>query len=214
MEAHDVGVDGPHGVLLEPTSLRLAGGEVAVVTRPPGHGHTVLTLAVSGRLVPDRGRVLLDGRADPAGLRRRVAPVDVPDVSAPEDALPLHAVIGEELAVARRPAGRAAVRAWLAERRAGEWERARLEEVDPDVRMALLAELAALRPGVEAVAICCPDRYGASPHACLGVARELAGHGLAVLLQLTSNTALAIADEPELTPQPTEPIQPTQGGAR
>lgn len=73
-----------------------------------------------------------------------------------------------------------------------------MEDVDPDVRMALLAELASLREHVDVVVMCCPDRYGASAQACLGVARDLAADGLAVVLQLMSNTATVLAAEPEL----------------
>lgn len=185
-------------MLLEPTSLQLVRGEVTVQARSPGAGHTVLSLALSGRLRPDRGRVLLNDRDDPRGLRQAVAPVEVPEVSEPDGALPLFAVIGEELAVAHRRAGRRAVRAWLSERGAERWERARLEDVGPDVRMMLLVELASLREGVEALVICCPDRYGASAHGCLTVARDVAAGGQAVLLQLTNNTATALAQEPEL----------------
>lgn len=116
VEAFDIRVDGPHGVLLAPTSVEVVGGKVTVLARPPGAGHTVLSLVLSGRLRPDGGRVLLDGREDPAGLRRRVAPVDVPEVSEPDGALPLHAVVGEELAIAGRRAGRSHVRKWLEER--------------------------------------------------------------------------------------------------
>ncbi len=185
-------------MLLEPVSLQLTRGEVTVVARAPGAGHTVLSLALSGRLHPDGGRIWLDGLEDPDGLRRRVAPVEVPDVSEPDGALPLYAVVGEELAVAGRKAGRHEVRAWLAARGVDRWERTRLEEVDPDVRMLLLAELASLREHVDALVICCPDRYGASARRCLAVARGLAADGLAVLLQLMSNTAAALAGEPEV----------------
>lgn len=188
IEAIATSVDGPHSAVLEPTSATIESGGVTVVDGPPGTGHTAFSLLLGGRLVPSSGQVLIDGEADGQQLRDEVALVDVPDVSEPDDVVSLATTMGEELAMARRPAGRHDVRDWLEERGAQEWRRTRVEDVPPDVRLALLADVAARRPGVTALVLCCPDRYGADPHAALGVAHELADRGLAVCLQLTTNS--------------------------
>ncbi|GAA2080149.1 hypothetical protein IDH50_02655 [Aeromicrobium tamlense] len=188
IEAIATSVDGPHSAVLEPTSATIETGAVTIVDGPPGTGHTAFSLLLGGRLVPSSGRVLIDGEADGQRLRDVVALVDVPDVSEPDDVVSLATTMGEELAMARRPAGRGDVKDWLDERGAAQWRRTRVEDVPADVRLALLADVAARRPGVEALVLCCPDRYGADPHAALGVAHELADRGLAVCLQLTTNS--------------------------
>ncbi|MBB3665390.1 energy-coupling factor transporter ATP-binding protein EcfA2, partial [Prauserella sediminis] len=48
----------------------------------------------------------------PGAVAARVAVVDAPGVSEPDDALPLRVVVGEELALAGRPANKAAVSRW------------------------------------------------------------------------------------------------------
>lgn len=198
VESMDVAVDGPHGAVLAPTSAQFESGSVTIVDGPPGTGHTAFSLAVAGRLIPSSGRVLVDGEQDAGRLRREVAVVDVPDVSEPDEAVSLATAIGEELAMARMPSSRSHVRDWLTDRGAEQWRRTRVEDVPPDVRIRLLTLLAARRPGVRALVLCCPDRYGASPEAALSVARLLAADGFAVCLQLMTNTLRAV-DVPRAT---------------
>ena len=104
IEAIATSVDGPHSAVLEPTSATIESGGVTVVDGPPGTGHTAFSLLLGGRLVPSSGRVLIDGEADGQRLRDEVALVDVPDVSEPDDVVSLATTMGEELAMARRPA--------------------------------------------------------------------------------------------------------------
>ena len=189
IEAHDVTVNGPHTVLLRPTSLLAGSREVTIVEGPPGTGHTALSLVLGGRLRPDTGTVLLDGGPDGQGLRERVALVDVPDVSEPDDVLKLSTIVGEELAMARRSAGPAAVRAWLDHHDALDWHGTRVEDVPGAVRVHLLCELAALRPGVDALIICAPDRYGTSGDEAYEVAVRIARRDLVVVLQLMTASA-------------------------
>ncbi|OUZ07325.1 hypothetical protein BHE97_17660 [Aeromicrobium sp. PE09-221] len=184
IETHDVTVDGPHTVLLRPTTLTATSREVALVEGPPGTGHTALSLVLGGRLRPDAGTVLLDGAVDDQGLRERVALVDVPDVSEPDDVIRLSTVVGEELAMARRTASPAAVRAWLDHHDALGWHGARVEDVPGSVRIHLLSELAALRRGIEALVICAPDRYGTLSDEAYEVAARIARRDLVVVLQL------------------------------
>ncbi|GDY31089.1 ATP-binding cassette domain-containing protein [Gandjariella thermophila] len=189
IRAQRVGVEGAHGPLLRPTSLRVRSGEVAVVSGEPGDGHTALALALSGRMRPTSGTVLLDGRDNPRALRRRVAVVDAPGVSAPDDALDLATVVGEELAYAGARASHRAVATWLAERDATSYARQRVEAVPAELRTRLLVELAARRPGVDAVVLVCPDRHGGDPHDWWQLAVEQADAGRAVVALCGSHAA-------------------------
>ena len=209
MEIHvqSVGIDGAHGPLLEPTSLRVRTGELALVAGEPGTGHTAFALALGGRFKPSVGQVLLDGKADDDGLRRLVAIVDAPDVSAPEEALTLSAVIGEELAFAKQPAGHKAVADWLLAhdvelfsdgggRAAAALKPVRGPEnvarfvlgamrktVPAEVRTRLLVEVASQRPGIEVLVLVLPDRHGAGPHTWWNTAAKAAERGPAVVVE-------------------------------
>ena len=189
IRAQRVGVEGAHGPLLRPTSLSVRSGEVVVVSGEPGDGHTALALALSGRMRPTSGAVLLNGRENPRALRRRVAVVDAPGVSAPEDALDLATVVAEELGFAGKRRGHHAVATWLAERDATSYARQRVESVPPDLRTRLLVELAARRPGVEALILDCPDRHGGDPHEWWQLAVEQADAGRAVVVLCSNHTA-------------------------
>jgi hypothetical protein len=213
IRAQLVGIEGAHGPLLRPTSLRVRSGEVAVVGGEPGDGHTALALALSGRMRPTSGTVLLDGRENPKQLRRRVAVVDAPGVSEPDDALDLATVVGEELGFARRRRGHRAVATWLAERDATAYARHRVEAVPAELRTRLLVELAAARPGVDAVVLACPDRHGGDPNDWWQLAVEQADAGRAVVA-LCGNQAAARLDLPVArlgeTEQPAPlPVRPT-----
>ncbi len=181
-ELDAVAVDGTHAPLLRPTSLALCDGQVQLAVGPAGAGHTALALAAAGRIRPSSGRVLLDDAVVPAALRRTVAIVDAPGVSEPDGALPLATVVGEELAMARLRAGRGAVAEWLADRDAAEHARTRYEDVPAPVRLRLMTELAAARPGVRALVLTAPDRHGIPPAVWWHIASTHAGHGLAVLV--------------------------------
>src|SRR4051794_27544591 len=199
-ELDAVAVNGAHAPLLRPTSLALCDGQVQLAVGPAGAGHTALALAAAGRIRPSSGRVLLDDAVAPAALRRTVAIVDAPGVSEPDGALPLATVVGEELAMARLRAGRGAVAEWLARPgaagarggagggAAGGWRaggdaaghaRTRYEDVPAPVRLRLMTELAAARPGVRALVLTAPDRHGIPPAVWWHIASTHAGHGLA-----------------------------------
>jgi ABC-type cobalamin/Fe3+-siderophores transport system ATPase subunit len=189
IHAQRVGVTGAHGPLLRPTTLRIGAGEFALVAGEPGSGHTALGLALSGRLRPSTGSVLLDGAENPSELRRRVALVDAPEVNEPEAALKLHTVIGEELAMIGRRSGRKAVADWLVEHGAEEHADKRFEHVPADLRCALLLELAAARPGVATLVLDCPDRYHGTPETWLALARAQVTEERSVVVLCSSSTA-------------------------
>ena len=200
LEIAGVTVTGAHGPVLGPTSLTVGMGERLLVAGGPGHGHAALALAAAGRMRTDAGTVLLDGSGDRRTLARAVALVDVPGVSEPIASVPLHAVVGEELAVARRPSGRAAAAAWLDQHGLSPWERSRFEHVPPAARTMLLAELTALRPGVRFLVLVLPDRHGAPPATWWEQAGRLTGRGLGVVAQCAPAAAALLGVPAVLAP--------------
>ncbi|GGM70972.1 ABC transporter ATP-binding protein [Longimycelium tulufanense] len=195
IQARRVGVNGAQGPLLPPTSLAARSGAVTLVSGEPGQGHTALALAVAGRMRPSSGTVLLDGAQAPERLRRRVAVVDAPGVSAPEDALDLAFVVREEMGLGGHRASRRRVATWLAERDAGEYAHRRFDSVPPELRLRLLVELAAIRRGVRGLVLDCPDRHGCDPELWWSLARAQAEQGMAVVVLCAPPTA-ALLDVP------------------
>jgi energy-coupling factor transporter ATP-binding protein EcfA2 len=131
LQLTQVRVDGRREALLAPVDLVLTPGERVLLAAEPGHGHTALALAATGRLRPDAGRVVLTAAgADEVGaaaaatgvtvLRSATAVVDVPGVDEPDEALTVGAVVAEGLACAGRRALPRDVRAWLDDV-AGRW---------------------------------------------------------------------------------------------
>lgn len=129
VRADRVSLEGHHGTLLPPTSLTVGEGDLAIVHGEPGVGVTAFGLALAGRLKPSTGTVTVDG--SDAGLPALVAVVDAPEVSEPDDALPLRVVVGEELALAHRPAGKEDVARWLTEHDAAPYSRHPVREPHP-----------------------------------------------------------------------------------
>ena len=189
LQATGISVRGPHAPLLNATSAQVADHQVVLLAGYPGPGHVAAALGLSGRLKPDTGIVRLDGKADPALLRRRVAVVDAPGITEPDDALPVQTVVGEELAIAGRRAGRKAVLEWLTEHGAAEHAGKRFEHLPVAVRTRLLAELTVARPDVQAVVLTMPDRHGGDPHDWYALGRELAARGYGVIITCADASA-------------------------
>jgi ABC-type cobalamin/Fe3+-siderophores transport system ATPase subunit len=186
--AEAVTVNGRGSVMLEPTSLSVEAGQRILVTGEPGHGHTALALVLAGRMLPDAGRVLIDGSDDLGALRRAVVLVDTPGVSDPDELLPLATVVGEELAMAGRPSLPRAAREWLSTYDV-DYSRTLIEGLAPLLRTRILTELAVLRPGVRAVILTLPERHGGRPEGWWSLAGSLAERGLAVVVQSTEAPA-------------------------
>ncbi|MGK3203240.1 ABC transporter ATP-binding protein [Amycolatopsis sp. MEPSY49] len=188
VRADRVSLEGHHGTLLPPTSLTVGEGDLAIVHGEPGVGVTAFGLALAGRLKPTTGTVHADG-VD-AGLPELVAVVDAPGVSEPDDALALRVVVGEELALAHRPAGKEDVARWLAAHDAAPFAGTRFENLAPALRTRLLTELAAERKGVRLLVLDTPDRHTSDVGSWADLAREQAERGLAVVV-LTATTPLS-----------------------
>ena len=189
LEAAGISVRGPHAPMLHATSVSVADHQVVLLTGYPGAGHVAASLGLSGRLKPDTGSVRLDGKTDPAELRRRVAVVDAPGITEPDDALPVQTVVGEELAIAGRKAGRKAVLEWLNEHDAAEHADKRFEHLPVAARTRLLAELTVARPAVKVVILTMPDRHGEDPQEWYDVGRDLASRGYGVIITCADASA-------------------------
>ncbi|MBA0128184.1 ABC transporter ATP-binding protein [Haloechinothrix sp. YIM 98757] len=205
--ADRVVIEGPHATLLPATSLHVATGQLVVVQGPPGRGLTGLGLALAGRMRVTAGSVAVyeqpGGESDADGpdrggahrLRERAAVIDAPGVSEPDGALPLRVVVGEELALARRPASRTDVAEWLSAQELTGHTETRFEDVPADVRTFVLTTLAATRPGVRLLVLDTPDRHGWDATQWSETARRCAERGFAVV-------ALVATTHPSVLPVP------------
>ncbi|WP_375388820.1 hypothetical protein [uncultured Amnibacterium sp.] len=167
---------------LAPFSAALPLDRPAFVAAEGDRGPMLASLIAAGRLVPDRGQVLLDGRTDEAALRRAVALVDTPVVAEPAPSLPVRSVVREELRFASRPSGRRDAEALLTRVGLERWGRAPLLDLPPTERLRLLLELAALREGVRALVLTSPERHGGHASGWRRLAAEFAERGLPVLV--------------------------------
>ncbi|MFT4262613.1 MAG: hypothetical protein QM572_04475 [Nocardioides sp.] len=190
LQAFGIGVGGRPRPLLPPTDLELWSGEVRALVGEPGHAHAALALVLAGRLRPDAGDVVLNGVHDERRRQAAVALVDVPGVSEPDEKVPFGVILGEELALAGRPARRSAVRAWAPDIALGR----RTEDTPADRRTELLMRAATLRPKVRFLVLTLPDRWGVTPAAWQPVAAEIAEQGFGVLVTVgeTSRHLLSV----------------------
>ena len=110
--------------------------------------------------------------------------------------------------MAQRPArqrSRRAVRAFLDERGIGHLGDDQLQAVPPDVRTRVLADIAATRPGVLALVLTVPDRFGGDPRAWWELAGEFAAAGYAVVVTSTDASAYR-ADHRRVGPPVDRPV--------
>ncbi|MFI5061538.1 MAG: hypothetical protein ACHP7F_08840 [Actinomycetales bacterium] len=197
---------GARNAALPPTSTTFRTGEVTLARAETEQRPTVLGLIASGRMRPDEGSVAIDGAADTADLRKRVALIDAPDVCEPAADVTVAGIVAEELMFAGRRSNPIAVNRAMADLGVSDWARSSIGTIPPTVRIGLLAELALLRKGVEGLVLTSPDRHGGDPNEWWQLARRLAGRGLAILIVAGDASAAAIAAagpaEPETEPEP------------
>jgi energy-coupling factor transporter ATP-binding protein EcfA2 len=194
LQADCVAVSGAHAPLLLATSVTARTGEVTLVAGDPGYGQVALALALGGRLVPSSGDIRLEGVADAKVLRSRVALVDVPNVTEPEEGLSVRAVIGEELALSRQRARGGDVTTFLQTQDGGRHGGLRWEQLPTWLRTQWLADLAARRPAVDFLVLASPDRFGGDPCDWWNVAKALAGTGKGVIVQCTHASARLLSE--------------------
>ncbi len=187
---------------LSETSLSFGGGTPTLAVAETGRRPIVLSLVAAGRMRADAGRILVDG--EPAGgrLRRAVALVDTPTVGDPPDDVALRAVVREELGFARRRSGRRAVNRVLDAHGLLPLAGSPFRAVPPIARLRLLTDLAASRPGVEALVVTSPERHGGAPEEWYEVLRGLTARGVGVLVVTTSAIAGLLDAERADAPSP------------
>lgn len=176
---------GPSGIALPATSLSYSSGRATLAIAETAQRPSVLGLIASGRMAPDAGEVALDGAAGrraSAALRRRVALVDAPDVSEPSPGTMVAGVVAEELMFAQLPSDPISARRWLHARELNGLSRLPIADLDPAVRIRILLELAAARPGVDGLVLVSPDRHGGAPTTWWRLADSCARRGAAVLV--------------------------------
>lgn len=203
LEAVGVWVADARRTLLVPTTVSVQTGEIVGVYGDPGHRHTLLALALGGRLVPDGGEVGIDSDYAAQTRQRRVALVDVPGVSEPDDVSLLTTIVGEELAMAGKSARRSHVDDWLTSTGLRPHGGERIEDLPAGLRTVAMARLASLRPAVEFLVLGLPERNGIDPDAWFDGALALAESGFGVLATMSTGIARHIErDHPDIRTVP------------
>jgi hypothetical protein len=182
IEILDVALGDEATPLLPPFSAVLPDDAPAFASAEGDRGPLLASLIAAGRLIPDRGSVLLDGIADSRALRRAVALVDTPVVAEPPADVALGSIVREELRFAGLPSRRRAVDETLDRFALLAWRRRPIGDLPPDDRLRLLLGLAAARPGVRALVLTAPERHGGRAEAWTALAHEYAERGVPVLV--------------------------------
>lgn len=182
LELLGVGLGDESTPSLPPFSVALTAERPVFAAAQGERGPLLASLIAAGRMVPDRGQVLLDGADDPAALRTAVALVDTPVVAEPAPSLPVGVVVREELRFAGRRARRGDALAVLTALGLERWSRAPMLDLPPDDRLRLLLELAALREGVRVLVLTSPERHGGHAAGWRRLADDLTARGLPVLV--------------------------------
>lgn len=182
LEILEVALGDERTPLLPPFSAVLPADAPAFASAQGERGPMLASLIAAGRLIPDRGTVLLDGIADAGALRRAVALVDTPVVSEAPASLPVCAVVREELRFAGLPSRRRSVEEALDRFELLAWLRRPIGDLLPDDRLRLLLGLAAMRPGVRALVLTAPERHGGRAEGWTALAHEYADRGIPVLV--------------------------------
>ena len=168
--------------ILAPTTTGYATGEAVLVEAETEQRPTVLGLIATGRMKPDAGEVLINGRHRAGELRRKVALIDAPDVSDPDPDVITVGVVAEELMFAGLPSNPISARKWMSEHGFADLTMMPIGSVEPSRRVRLLTELASQREGVEGLVIVSPDRHGGRPQTWWAVAEDFARRDFAVLV--------------------------------
>jgi hypothetical protein len=203
---------GRRGAALPPITLSFESDSATLARAETEQRPTVLGLVASGRMRPDTGTVTIDGVADAAAIRARIALVDAPGASDPAPDVTVAAVAMEELMFAGLPGTRRDAALTLAQLGMDDEAGTAMSDLAPDKRIRLLTELAILRDGVEGVVLVAPDRHGGDPVRWWAIARALAARGFAVLVIAGDASAAAIGAEDLLarlaTTDPSDPADP------
>ncbi|SEE81759.1 hypothetical protein SAMN04489740_2657 [Arthrobacter alpinus] len=184
-------IDGRHHTLLPATTVEARRSEVLLIQADGQERRTALALALTGRMKPSAGTVSIGHDASLAGLRRRSAIIDAPEVNAPENHLTVKSLASEDLAlVPYKFRDRTRPTAWLVKHGfrdiLDEW----IEALEPTRLLHLQLELALANRDVDLVVVDSPDRHTADTSAWLPLLEQLAAGTLGRGEEVNASTPL------------------------
>ena len=149
----------------------------------------LVSMLLGGRIRPDSGRILINGRHDIDELRRCTALVDTPVVSEPSAGVALRIVVAEEFAFAGMPTSARSVRRFLVDHGLEPYSALAIRALPPADRIRIFSELALLRPDVTALVITSPERHGGATIDWYPALQQLAARGTLVVIVTDFATA-------------------------
>lgn len=162
LTANQLHIDGRHHTLLPPTAVEAQRAQVLLIQADGQERRTALSLALTGRMKPSTGTVVLGHDPSMATLRKRSAIVDSPEVNAPENHLSVRSLVSEDLAlVPLKFRDRTRPTAWLVKRGFRDILEKWVEEVEPNRLLHLQLELALANRFVDLLVVDSPDRHTA-----------------------------------------------------
>ena len=177
------------GASVPELTATIAEGVPTVLAVETAERPMLVSLLLGGRIRPDSGRVTIDGADDADALRRATALVDTPVVAEPTAGLSVASIIAEEFSFAGLPSSRRAVRHFLHRHGMADYAKVPVRALPPLRRTRMFAELALLRPGVDALVITSPERHGGEPTGWYPALAAIASRGVTVIVVTDAVTA-------------------------
>jgi len=175
LSAKQLHLAGRHHTLLPPTSLEAKRAQVMLVQADGQERRTALALALTGRMKPSSGSVVLGHDHAMAALRKRSAIIDSPEVNAPENHLTVRSLVSEDLAlVPFKFRDRTRPTAWLVKHGFRDILDKWVEELEPNRLLHLQLELALADRDVDLLVVDSPDRHTADASAWLPLLEQAA----------------------------------------
>lgn len=160
LSAHQLHINGRRHTLLPSTTLEASRGEVLLIQGDGQESRTALALALTGRMKPSSGSVVLGHDDSMATLRKRSAIVDSPEVNAPENHLTVRSLVAEDLAlVPWKFRDRTRPTAWLVKHGFRDILDKWVEQLAPERLLQLQLELALANQYVDLLVVDSPDRH-------------------------------------------------------
>ncbi|MCU6479837.1 ABC transporter ATP-binding protein [Arthrobacter sp. A2-55] len=175
LSAKQLHLAGRHHTLLPATSLEASRAQVMLVQADGQERRTALALALTGRMKPSSGTVVLGHDHAMAALRKRSAIIDSPEVNAPENHLTVRSLVSEDLAlVPFKFRDRTRPTAWLVKHGFRDILDKWVEELEPNRLLHLQLELALADHDVDLLVVDSPDRHTADASAWLPLLEQAA----------------------------------------
>ena len=152
LRVDNIWAKGRHHALFGRTTFSVGGGEVIIVQADSQMERTSLGLALTGRLPLSGGEIYWsagDEEPQPISMKklRRISDiVDSPDVTAPEQHMRVHDYVSEMLSYNLPIFGRSRAGRWLKEHGLEDLDGLRMDELDGEMNIELMAALAQSSP--------------------------------------------------------------------